>query len=439
MNECLEPGTCSQTCINEKGSFKCECLAGYTRDPHDRTRCKANEGHSALLFTHRTDIRRFSLDRRDLTAIVNETRGSTGLDFHFESGMLFWSDVYDRRIYKAPIDEGETKTVVVFGEVVNVDGLAVDWIYRHLYWTDSSKNAIEVADFDGNFRKTLLTDRLQEPRSIAVDPLEGWLYWSDWGGSPRIERSGMDGSHRQVLVDSHIKWPNGITLDRVDKRLFWVDAKMHLIASCDFDGSNRRVVLASQSANSHPFAVTVFEDWLYWSDWDQRTIFRANKFNGKNATSVTQTHSVSHQVAGLGRLLLFHSDSEPDCFFYFFFLTISTHQLQNPMVVHVYHSYRQPSGPNHCLPFNGRCSHLCLPAPQINDRSPKYSCACPDHFQLQEDGLNCIESKPITPKSLLDSETSTLDFSFFNYLSAHLMDGNTSSTTTRTTGKMNIF
>lgn len=376
IDECLDPGTCSQTCTNEKGSFKCECISGYTRDPHDHTHCKANEGHSALLFTHGTDIRRFALDRRDLTSIVNETRSSTALDFHFESGMLYWSDINDRRIYKAPIDEGETKTVVASGHVVKADGLAVDWIYRHLYWTDSSKesliSSIQVSDLDGGSRKTLLTEGLQQPRSIAVDPLEGWLYWSDWGGASRIERSGLDGSHRQVLIDSHIKWPNGITLDRVDRRLFWVDAKMDMIGSCDYDGSNRRVVLSSGPAIGHPFAVTVFEDWIYWTDWDHRTIMRANKFNGKNATSVTQTHSS-----------------------------------QMPMVVHVYHSYRQPSGPNHCMPFNGRCSHLCLPAPQINDRSAKISCACPDNFQMLDDGLNCVETHLLLRNTSTTSTTTS--------------------------------
>ena len=61
------------------------------------------------------------------------------------------------------------------------------------------------------------------------------------------------------------------------------------------------------------------------------------------------------------------------------------------MVVHVYHPFRQPAGPNHCLPLNGRCSHFCLPAPQIlNERSPKFSCACPDGYTLLSDGLNCI-------------------------------------------------
>ena len=268
VDECVQqPGICSQLCINEKGTFKCECLDGYVKDPHDSTRCRANDGRAALLFTHRTDIRRFSLDRHEtLTAVVNDTRSSTALDYHFETGMIYWSDVNDERIYRAPIDEGNViRSVVIQGDVVNADGLAVDWIYHHLYWTDSIKNTIEVAQLEGGQqRKTIIRDRLQEPRSIAVDPIEGWIYWSDWGAMPRIERSGMDGTHRQVLVDSHVKWPNGITLDRADRRLFWVDAKMDLIASCDYDGSNRRVVLAGGPAIGHPFAISVFEDWVYW-------------------------------------------------------------------------------------------------------------------------------------------------------------------------------
>lgn len=61
------------------------------------------------------------------------------------------------------------------------------------------------------------------------------------------------------------------------------------------------------------------------------------------------------------------------------------------MVVHVYHPYRQPDGINHCAAVNGHCSHLCLPAPQINDKSPKISCACPNGLMLMSDGLMCAE------------------------------------------------
>jgi len=66
------------------------------------------------------------------------------------------------------------------------------------------------------------------------------------------------------------------------------------------------------------------------------------------------------------------------------------------MTVVVYHPYRQPGGPNFCQPLNGHCSHLCLPAPQINIDSPKYSCACPDGYYLTPaDNSTCrIGSRP---------------------------------------------
>lgn len=76
-------------------------------------------------------------------------------------------------------------------------------------------------------------------------------------------------------------------------------------------------------------------------------------------------------------------------------------QLQNPMVIHVYHPYRQPDGENHCQAVNGHCSHLCLPAAQINAHSPKISCACPDGLQLMQDRLMCAEPGECTQLSKL--------------------------------------
>lgn len=208
IDECLEPGVCSQVCRNFKGGFKCECVRGYARDPHSHSRCKAMEGHASLLFAHFTDIRKISLDHQEvsecqvisaylpltvliksisdfllnhyhlciktgqqtssdqckawlqslagalisvinnlifnltiflssryvflrvscsviyvqchimifhiiwitflsflfftsqITAIVNETKGATALDFVFKTGMIFWTDAKDKRIYK---------------------------------------------------------------------------------------------------------------------------------------------------------------------------------------------------------------------------------------------------------------------------------------------------------------------------------------------------
>ena len=53
-------------------------------------------------------------------------------------------------ISRAPIDEGFQQEVVVAGDnVVTADGLAVDWIYHHLYWTDTGTNTINMANLAG--------------------------------------------------------------------------------------------------------------------------------------------------------------------------------------------------------------------------------------------------------------------------------------------------
>lgn len=47
-------------------------------------------------------------------------------------------------------------------------------------------------------RKTLFHRNLGEPRAIAIYPIEGWMFWTDWGVEAKIERAGMDGNHREV-------------------------------------------------------------------------------------------------------------------------------------------------------------------------------------------------------------------------------------------------
>lgn len=63
--------------------------------------------------------------------------------------------------------------MVVDCGVKGCDGLAVDWIYNHIYWIESRNKTISVAELDGKMKKVLIENDLIEPRSIAVNPIQG--------------------------------------------------------------------------------------------------------------------------------------------------------------------------------------------------------------------------------------------------------------------------
>lgn len=68
------------------------------------------------------------------------------------------------------------------------------------------------------------------------------MYWTDWGTSPKIERSGMDGSGRAVIVERNLTWPNCLSLDIELQRLYWTDASTRTIEVSDYNGKNRQVL-----------------------------------------------------------------------------------------------------------------------------------------------------------------------------------------------------
>jgi len=62
---------------------------------------------------------------------------------------------------------------IVNVEIDSPDGLAVDWVGRNLYWTDKGTDRIEMSRLNGSLRHTLISEGLQEPRAIVLDPFEG--------------------------------------------------------------------------------------------------------------------------------------------------------------------------------------------------------------------------------------------------------------------------
>ncbi|XP_016358831.1 LOW QUALITY PROTEIN: low-density lipoprotein receptor-related protein 6-like [Sinocyclocheilus anshuiensis] len=315
------------------------------------TLCLQIRGLPLLLYANRRDLRLVDAahGRGNATVVIGGLEDAAAVDYVYEQGLIYWSDVSEeaikRTLFNGSGPGGLQNTVV--SSLASPDGLACDWMGNKLYWTDSETNRIEVAELDGTHRKVLFWQDLDQPRAIALDPARGYMYWTDWGEVPKIEHAGMDGTHRSVLIDSEIYWPNGLTLDYDLQKLYWADAKFSFIHRCNLDGSGREVVV--KGSLPHPFALTLYEETLFWTDWNTHSIHACLKHTGEN----------SHEI---------HTN------------------IFSPMDIHVYSQKRQPlEVTSPCVLKNGGCSHLCLLSPV----KPYYQCACPTGVQLLDDNKTC--------------------------------------------------
>jgi len=173
-----------------------------------------------------------------------------------------------------------------------------------------------------------------------------WLFWTDWGENPRIERVGMDGTNRSVIISTKIYWPNGLTLDIANRRVYFADSKLDFIDFCDYNGSGRQQVLAGSHYLLHPHSLTLFEDTMYWTDRQLNRVLSAHKFRGKNQTVVS-------------------------------------HLISQPLSIHVHHPSLQPKSSGNSPCTGAPCSQLCLLSPSA---SSGYTCMCKPGYRIQPDG-----------------------------------------------------
>lgn len=353
VNECEEK-PCSQTCLNTYGSYRCSCVDGFQL--HDHTRCKASgESEAKLILTNRFYIREVSLVGHQKLVLHNLTN-PVGLDYDIQSDCYFWSDVttvasYIRRWCPK---KGNQTEVLHHSALQSPEGLAIDWVGRNLYWCNKGLDLIEVSTMDGKYRKALITELVKDPRAIALDPFEKFMYWTDWGSNPHIGKAGMDGSNPRIIITEDLGWPNALTINYETKELFYGDAVKDYIAMSDMEGGHRRVIVRKENNPGlnlgHIFALAVWEDKIYWTDWDNKSLVSCEKYHGTNCSIVAQF-------------------------------------VHKPMDLRVIHPSRQRvTEVNPCDKAN--CSTLCVLSPN----APGYKCLCPDNFYLGNDGRTCLDN-----------------------------------------------
>lgn len=72
------------------------------------------------------------------------------------------------------LSQGLYQQTIVDVDVVDVGGMAVDWVTRKLYWTDRDLKAIFASNLDGSHKTALVTSLDGKPTDVVVHPLKGY-------------------------------------------------------------------------------------------------------------------------------------------------------------------------------------------------------------------------------------------------------------------------
>lgn len=347
INECAIFGTCSQGCVNKLGSYVCTCEKNFILNKEDRKSCDSTSPDVSLIYTTSKSIKKISIGQRNkyFHDIVHKTKQAVGVAFDGEN--YYWTEVeYGKEaIVKWSPESRSKKQVLLTNGLELPEYLVVDWLTKNIYFTDSSRKHIAVCTNDGYHCTELVKNNLiSSPRGIAIHPIESLLFWSDWGNHSHIGVSFMDGSKSKVLIDD-VAWPNGLTLDWPNGRIYWVDAKSNKIESSTITGQDRRVIL--DGVFSHPFAMAIHGNEIYWCDYESRAIEYCNKFTGKQHDILVQGEEV--------------------------------------LDVHIFDKSSMPQIKHACV--DHECSHICLLS-----SNNSYTCACPIDMVL-DDKHTCIHNK----------------------------------------------
>uniref|UniRef100_A0A665WHY5 Low density lipoprotein receptor-related protein 2b n=1 Tax=Echeneis naucrates TaxID=173247 RepID=A0A665WHY5_ECHNA len=229
-NDCQIWGICDQFCEDRPGTHRCSCADGYFLEQGQVCKANVSAGLPQLIFTNGGEVMMADIHGRLVRTLVpSQGKGyAVGVAFHWVGDKVFWSDTYTKKVYSADYNGNNIKEVLT-SAVQNVQNLAVDWINFKLYILEAMVERIDVCDFDGGNRVTLVAENLHTPHGLALDPTVG-----------------------KIVLNGGTQAPHPFGISVFENHVFFTDwTKMGLVRANRFNGSNPALLYRTTKKPGH--------------------------------------------------------------------------------------------------------------------------------------------------------------------------------------------
>lgn len=363
-------GGCQHMCIVTavKGvptglGYRCACQIGHKLSTDLRNCYPVDE---FLMYSQQRFIKGKVLDpviegfSDAILPVVSKRARFVGLDFDAKEEYIYYSDVLQDVIYRVHRN-GTSREIVLASQNEGVEGLAVDWVSKNLYYIDSRKGTLNVLSTRNVTHRRTLLKNLKRPRAIVVHPNKGFIFFSEWDRPANITRANTDGTNLIVFQNVTLGWPNGLSIDFTADRVYWCDALLDHVQHANLDGTDIRTV--NSRLIRHPFSIVIHDQWMYITDWRLDAIVRLHKLTGEQEEIMVR---------------------EPQ-----------TNRLYGVKVYSHANQVIETTQP--CSINNGGCEKFCFAVPRNDSHGLTAKCACPYGERINSDSRTCVADPNAEP------------------------------------------
>lgn len=316
---------------------------------------KMKSNREYVLVAQRRRISRIDLltDEQELFP-MDDLHNVDAIEYDVKNNCVFWAEreynIIARQCFGGS-DRG--LDVLVSVDIVDVNSLAYDWMSELLFFIDRGRGTVDVISTAdrANTSKTrmhrtiLYSADQSEYHGLVVHPAKGLLFWCDCRfRAQTIVRAHLDGTGlRELLRFRGAARPMVISIDYAVGLIYWMDPSRNYIGRCQFDGNDSEKVIINRDSYNMFRAMEVFANHIYWYEWKEHSILRADK--EKNAVG-TRIRKSLNAFRGMK--------------------IISNHM---------------QLGVNACNRGTHNCSHIC-----VGSENSTYTCLCPQGMNVTENG-----------------------------------------------------